>query len=120
MGFANGHVAGVIDDALIAAEGAHLRKTASKPARNVGVGVVVAKTSEDIVVGRKGVVHTDVKLCFIEAADRLAYEIESLSGIVSVWQGIQIHQGRAEGVNQSGGYFGAVDAGNLAAVWIDS
>ena len=120
MGFAEGHVTGVIDDALVAAESASLGKTTGKAARNVGVGIVVAKTGEDIVVGRKVVVHTDVKLRFIEAADRFAYEIESTEwDCWRDWQGIQIHQGRAEGVNQSGGYFGAGDAGNLAAVWID-
>src|SRR5271169_1738298 len=119
MSFANGHVAGVIDNALVAAEGTGLGKTAGKAARNVGAGIVVAKTSEDIVVGRKGVIHTDVKLRFIEAADRLAYEIESLSGIVGVWRGIQIHQGRTERVNQSSGYFGAGNSGSLTAVGID-
>lgn len=97
MGFAEGHVAGVIDDALVAAEGASLGKTAGKAARNEGVGIVVAKTAEDSVVGSQVVIHANVKLRFIKAAYRLAHEIEPLGGIVGVWQGIQIHQGRAEG-----------------------
>src|SRR5580658_2201903 len=119
MGFADGHVAGVVDDSLVAPKSAGLSKTAREAAWNIGNGVIIAKTAEDGVVGRQVVVHTDVKLRFIEAADGLAYKVVCRSGIVGVWQGIQIHQGRTEGVNQSGGYFGAIDAGNLAAVRID-
>src|SRR5580700_10568352 len=97
----------MVDDALVAAEGIGLGKSASEAARNEGDCVVVAKTAEESVVGREGVVQTDVKLGFIQFSDRLAHEVETLSGIAGVRHRVEVKQGRTDAVDQAGRYFGA-------------
>ncbi len=120
MGLTDGNASCVILESLVAAKGASLSKRIGPAtARDEGDGLIVAKAREDIVRAGEGVIHADIELGFIEAAHWLVDEIESLAGIIGIGQGIQIHQGRAEWVNQRGGYFVAGNAGNLAAIGID-
>src|SRR6202166_67102 len=120
VSFADGHVAGVVDDALIAAEGALLDLRANTAAaRHIGGGLIIAKAREDIVGVGERVVQADIELGFIKAAHRLVDEVNSRQSIISIRQGIKIHKSRTKGVNQSGWYFGAGNPGNLAAVGID-
>ena len=64
-------------------------------------------------------IQADIELGFVKAAYRLVDEVNSRRRIISIRQGIQIHQSRTKGVNQSGWYFGTGNPGNLAAVGID-
>src|SRR5208282_3192058 len=90
--------------------------SAGEAAWNVRDGVVVAKSAEEIVVGRQSVVHTDVKLRLIQAAHRFAYEVVSCGGIASVWHGVEINQGPADAVDQTGRYFGTWRSLRLATI----
>ena len=65
VGLADGDVAGVVDDALIAAEGASLGKRARPAAaRDIRNGLIVTKAREDIIGARESVIQANIKLGF--------------------------------------------------------
>src|ERR1700688_1112959 len=89
VSFADGHVAGVVDDALIAAEGALLDLRANTAAaRHIGDGLIIAKARKDIVGVGERVIQADIELGFIKAAYRHVDEVNSRRRIISIRQGI--------------------------------
>ncbi len=119
MRLREGDVASMVEDALIAGKEKGLREIARAPAtRDVGNRLIITKTGESIVGAREIVVHPDVKLGFIEFANRLVHEIGEVTLIIGVRVGIESNQLFADSIEQVGWDFVAVGSFRLASIRI--
>ena len=85
MGFADGDVAGVVDQVLIAAEGIAFGEVRrGRAARGKRERLVVAESREEIVRGGERLVHAGVELGFVQGADRLGDVVIACAGSARV------------------------------------
>src|SRR4029077_11774584 len=68
------HVARVIDDALIAAEGIRLRKSSGGASGHIRDRLVIAEASESRIRAGEVVIQPHVKLRLVQLAHRFSYE----------------------------------------------
>jgi len=114
---AQGDVAAVIDDALVAGEEEGLGQIAdAAAARDVGSGLIIAEARERGIRGGEGVIESDVEPGFVQRANRLVEEVEVASGVIGVCMGIEGDELLADVVEEACGDLVAGYADCLAAI----
>ncbi len=74
-------------------------------ARHVGNRLIVAEAGKHGIRAREVVVQTNVKLGFVQLAHGFVNEVESGSGVVGVWRGVEVDQRLSDGIKQASGNF---------------
>src|ERR1700747_2406610 len=101
MRFSNGYVKRVVQDSLIAAKGILFRKT-GRASRNIRAGLVRTEAGEQRVGVREAVVHPDIKLRFVQLANRRVGKVKT-GAACNIGFREQVHHGLANGVDQTVG-----------------
>src|SRR4029077_7262870 len=97
---ADGYVAGVVDDALVAAECA-LFGESGRAAWNVRVRLVIAEAGEYGIRSREIVIDANIELRLIEFSDRRINEVNTGAWVVCIRRRVKIHHGLSDRIDQT-------------------
>ena len=117
MGFAEGDVARVVDDVLIAAEGVGFGKS-RRAAWHIGERLVIAEAAEQIVLVGERVVQAGIEFGFVQSAHGLVDVVVAGTGVVGVRRGVDVHHRLSNVVDQAGGNLVTGSALGLASIGI--